>query len=336
MPPFSIVCPVSIATALLAPCVSTAQTLSAPAQERPLATARPGSTDPVQLDEEADGPAFSLSLTAGFIASAKTKGGGEVQRSTIGIDADYALPVNDKLTLGLSAGGSRQNYDFKNPTLLVGGAKPWKNVNTVELGLSGIYRIDDRWTLISGASVSASGTSDADFSKSLTYGGAVGASYTFSSSLSVGVLLAVQTRLEDNTIVLPLPIFEWTLPLDEAGRWKLSFGASSTSGAASGGLALSYKASDELDLALSFGGIGFGGEFRLDEKGPVPNGVGRDSSTTLTIGADWRPSPAVQIGLYAGIAPSGELEVLNQSGVRIRKQDVESAPTFGLRATIGF
>ncbi len=327
---------VSIATALLSASVSAAQNLPAGAEERPIATAQPASTDPMPLTEKIDEPSLSLSLTAGFIASAKTKGGGEVQRSSIGIDAGYSWSVSDKLTLGINAGASRQIYDFKNPTLLAGGLKPWKNVNTVEFGLSAAYTLDERWTLISGGSVVASGTSDADFNKSLTYGGAVGASYAFSDSLSLGVLLAVQTRLEDNTIVLPLPILEWTLPLDEEGRWKLGLGSTGSSGVASGGLALTYKASDELDLALSLGGIGFGGEFRLDKTGPVPNGVGRDNSTTLTIGADWRPTPAVQIGAYAGVALSGSLEVLNQNGVRIRKQDVESAPTFGLRATIGF
>ncbi len=314
---------------------------AAQSQPAPEAAATANSREPQTLDQASFEPAqaglgVSTSLSGAYVLPADIKTGGEVSRwlaiASVGIEA----PVTDQLSLNAGLGAARLEYDFKNANILANRAKPWETINTYDANLGATFLFDDHWTFVASATVISAGEDGAEFEDTLTYGGAIGGIYTFDESLSIGLLLFAQTRLEDNTLFLPFPTVDWALPFGSEQRWRLNVGGSRNAGIAGGGIGISYRASDELSFSAGLGGIGVGGEYRLKKDGPVPGGVGRDNTGNIALGVDWQPTQSVTLSAFIGYALSGEIELLDAGGTRLAKRDVDPSLTFGASLSFAF
>jgi len=261
-----------------------------------------------------------------------------VNRTALLGDLNYRLPTSvPKTIFTLSLSGGELWYDFSGATTLApGNAKPWRDISLASVGASALYFFNDKWTGFGAVNVSYAGESGADFGESLTGGVVLGASYKVSGDLSLGGVLLVRTRLEDNLLVVPFPTVKWKIPFDDARRYTLSLGGSEYGSSLGAGASLSYAASDDLTVALALTGFGVGGDFRLDKNGPIPGGVGRHFFLPLILSAKWTPRPNLTLGAFAGVTLFGNVEALNSNGDTIIDRNVDPALIFGASVSFAF
>ena len=70
-------------------------------------------------------------------------------------------------------------------------------------------------------------------------------------------------------------------------------------------------------------------EFRLDEEGTTPGGIGRDQSIPLVATAAWEPNKHVKLSLFGGMEFGGTLKLKDSFGETLSETDYDPAPLFG-------
>jgi hypothetical protein len=272
-----------------------------------------------------------------FRAGIDSTDGGEVSSSLVGSRLSVRVPVNRRTGLSLSAGAGLLHYEFSGPSgIIPGDEAPWENIVVGSVGAGISHAFDERWRLFAGANLSSAGERATYFDETLTVGGTLGVAYAVSDKLTVGGGLTVQTRLDDSVFVLPFPTVEWVLPGDPQERWRLVVGGSRIGPSRAAGAAITFDATEQVTLVAGWAGFGLGGDFRLDDTGPAPGGVGRDRAFPIVVGVDWRPTRQVRLSAFAGAALFGELEILDSNGNRLAKRRVDPSPTIGVGLSVSF
>lgn len=266
-----------------------------------------------------------FSAFIGYQGAADLDGGGEVSatRSFLRAGAIHSFSSGSSAGLALSFG--QQDYDFG------GAAAPlWGDVSGVAFSAPLQFEIADGPRILLAPQIRSRFESGAHGSDSTTFGLFAGASWQLNDSLRIGPAVGLFSELEgDGLDAFPALIVDW----DIAERWKLRTGrgVAATRGP---GLRLSYSYSDALDLGL---GVRLeSGEFRLDDTGPTPGGVGEDRSTPVVISMDYTPNPGFAVSGFIGAAFDGELRVEDSTGVGVTTQSYDTAPVGGLSLRLRF
>lgn len=248
---------------------------------------------------------------------------GDVQVSSVGADLGVDLPSGERGTTSLSIGSHWSFYDFGGDAGF-GASEPWEDVVEYTAGARYSRKANDTWGWFLGGFAASSGETGSDFSESVTGGGYVGASYAASDKFRIAFGAGYATRLEDDGYFIPIVNFRWEM----AEKWTLS----SDTQPKSMGLKLSYQATESIAL-LAAGGYMFN-EYRLDEDGATPDGVGRDSGVPLALGVEWTISDQVSLGVRAGMVMAREFELDDSAGNELQSIDADAAPF--LSATLNF
>ena len=173
-------------------------------------------------------------------------------------------------------------------------------------------------------------TGEDGFDDAFAGGGMVGASYRVSDTLTLGGGLALIRELENDVAVFPVFVVNW----DFAQDWTLRNSQSTLGLGYGGGLEVAWAFADDWELAL---GLQYQWrQFRLDDSGTAPNGVGEELSLPLYAGATWEISPTAHLSMFAAVAVGGEIEVQDSSGNTISDQDYDPAGLLGARFTLRF
>lgn len=268
---------------------------------------------------------FETAGLVGVQGDADLSGGGDFSATRAALRFGGLYTFDSGAAAGLSVQLGHHGYDFGN------GAVPlWGDVRDV--GISAPIRFSvgssaqvflapsARWSYESGAS-----TSDA-----VTYGVFGGVSWQVSDNLRIGPAFGAFTELEGSDInFFPALIVDWQI----TDRWSFETGAGI--GATQGpGVRLAYAYSDAVDISL---GVRYENtEFRLDNTGLAPGGVGQDSSVPVVLALDYNPNPGVSLSAFVGAAFEGELKVENAAGATISKQSYDTAPVAGLSFRLRF
>jgi len=231
-----------------------------------------------------------------------------------GASLDYLF--TPRTALGLNFGGGRSDYDFGGSTAL--GADPWGAIEDWRVSLVSRFAINDT---LSGLVIpsyrvnreSGASTSDAD-----TWGLLAGVSWRIRDGLTLGPGIGVFDRIEESTAVFPILVIDW----DITERWNLSTGRG-LAASQGPGLTLTYTLTD--DWSLGFAGRYEQIDFRLDEDGPVPGGIGRDEVFPLVATATWSPNPGTRLGLFLGGEFGGELELADARGNALARSEYDTA-----------
>jgi len=139
----------------------------------------------------------------------------------------------------------------------------------------------------------------------------------------------VFSRLEDGTRIFPILVIDW----DISERWNLSTGRG-LAASQGPGLTLSYALSQSWSLGIA--GRYENTEFRLDENGPTPGGVGRDQSIPVVAMATWNPNRIIDLSVFAGIELNGKLKLKNALGESVAESSYDPAPIFGATFKLRF
>ena len=160
--------------------------------------------------------------------------------------------------------------------------------------------------------------------------GPAGVAWEISDSLTIGPAIGAYSQLEDSGAdVFPALLINW----DINDRWNLNTG--SGLGATGGpGLTLGYTINDSIKLALSARLESV--QFRLDENGVSPNGVGEDESTPVVLSLQYDPNPGFSVSAFAGAEFDGRLRLEDSDGNRISSQSYDTAPLAGIALRLRF
>lgn len=271
--------------------------------------------------------------TGGMFNSANGDGrAGELLTFRAPLEIRVSHPVDEKNRLTFSLNQTSSFYDFEEFT----GFNRFQVQDPLDYGIEAaasvglIHQIDQRWFASGVFRAGFSGELGADFGDSMTYSLFGGVRHIVSKDLSVGIGLAVQTRLEQDPIVFPLPTVDWQV----THYWSLHLGTVDAGpGAATVGVRAEYEITDDLDAGL-FAGMRFH-QFRLARDNRVQS-AGILEDITLPIGAyaRYRPTPRAELFANVHLMAYRELKLYNTNGVP--NEDIELQPTVGLGVGVQF
>jgi len=269
----------------------------------------------------------SFKLTGEYNSPGDLDDGGDVSISRVRGDLGVYFRLDETSRIAFNFDTEYNGYDFSDDVAFgPGGNEPWDDVIGHSLQLTYSNRVNDKWTIIAGAGVDSYYETGADFGESLTYAGRLGASYKISETLNLGGMIYVSSRLEDDTLFIPIILVDWKI----TDQWSLE-----TRGWARGAaLSLGYQATDALQILLT-GGFE-GRDFRLDEDGPTPDGVGRDWRVAAGLMAEWQVHEQVLLTGMLGANLWQELTLDDSNGDEIAETDVDPSLLVGVRVTFTF
>jgi hypothetical protein len=288
---------------------------------------------------------FNINFSGAYSPRENLEGGGGISRSSWTGDASMKLPLiinpsGISVFGGLGFSYTGESYHFTGRPNIAGSDAPWNQVNIGTVSTSLFAKLNDRWGVFTGFSLTSAAASGADMEQSFTYGGVVGADYKVSDDLSVGIGVIAQSRLSQDVLVLPIPTFSWILPFDDR-RWRLfSGGGPAGSGAGGSGpgvaIGLSYQPIKPLTLAGGFSSLGTVNDFRLSSRASVSNGVVRDEFTQMIFNVNYQPDTHLSLNAFIGVDLPGTLRVISSTGGQVYNENTGVAPVFGASVTWRF
>jgi hypothetical protein len=272
-------------------------------------------------------PTSSVSVAAIARLQADIDGGGDFSVNGIAAKGTLGRAFGSRFTAGLTLGYGYEDWRFGTPGAL-GGAAPWGAIHSPSIGASMRYRYSDTVTFLLSPQVEWEYEKGASTSDAVSYGAVVGALYTYSKTLTVGLGAAAFRQIND-TKVFPFVIVNWQI------NDKLLLSNPLEAGPTGGpGLELTYEINDAWDAGV---GVAFReARFRLRRDGPVPNGIGRDKGVPIFAHLSFTPSRALAVDFYAGAIVDGNLRVLNENGSTVSSSDYKAQPVLGIRASYAF
>ncbi|MEE4217127.1 MAG: hypothetical protein V2I48_05915 [Xanthomonadales bacterium] len=255
-----------------------------------------------------------------------SEGGFTLDRWFASAGLDYGWSRRD--SVGISVGGGQSNYEFDKDTLL-GGGVPWNKVNDQRVSFTGRFGFAETGSVIIVPSIRLNKESDARSSDARSYGLLAAAFWRLSDTLTIGPGLGVFTRLDDSTRVFPILAIDWKF----AEKWSLSTGRG-LAASQGPGLTLGYQLTPSWSLGLT--GRYEDVEFRLDDEGPAPGGIGRDQSFPLVLSARLDAEPNLGFSIFAGVELGGRLTLLDEFDKEIQESDYDPAALFGATFEIRF
>jgi hypothetical protein len=253
------------------------------------------------------------------------EGPGEFAATRAGGSVRVAIPAYEKAQVAFDVGYDRWEFDFKDATTLdAADGEPWSGVNDVNATVTFANRIDDQWSYVTGAFVRSAFADGADAGEGFTFGGILGVTYAFSDRFSLGGGLIASSVIEDDWRVLPIMTIDWKI------NDKLSL--RTNPGVGRRIIGLSYQATDALRLTLGTGSERV--EFRLEDDGPEPKGVGRFSRLPVALDVTYDISHRFSVNGYVGYLFSQEVVLDTEDGDRVRREDAD--PAFGLGAGVSW
>jgi len=243
-----------------------------------------------------------------------------VDRAAIEVGLGFATGPRD--SLGLSLGYNVDDYSFGGDSGLAG-MDPWGEINEYQLSASIRRGIGERFDLFALPFVRWSAEEGGDRGEGQTTGLIAGVNYRVSDRLRIGPGFGVFEEIEDGVSAFPILLIDWkitdTLSLETGG------GLAATRGP---GLELKSTAFDGWTLGLGARYENF--QFRLDERGPVPNGVGEEEAVLSYLAASYNAHPVFTFSAIAGFEFAGELTLRDANGTRLASDDADPAPYLGL------
>ncbi len=235
-----------------------------------------------------------------FNAAMDDAGDVTVSRARAGLSLGIPIGKQSQLSLGYDYEAS--GYDFEGATgLIPGTSDPWGTIHTHGFSASFFQRASLRWFWLAGGNVSWSAEESGHLGDGLTGGGFGAAQLAVTEKLLLGFGVSVRSRLEDSAGIYPLFLLDWQISEDvkltNEGR---------------PGLTLAYTPEKNLTLDLT-AAYEFR-DFRLDDAGPLPGGVGTEGRLPVSVGITWTPRQQFVLSARAGANLITDYEALDSAG----------------------
>jgi hypothetical protein len=228
----------------------------------------------------------------------------------------------------LVIGYGYDGYDFTGENGFAA-LQPWDDIQSFRLSTPIRFTKGQNWSFFIAPTLRVTGENGADINDSLTGGGFAGFAYKPNKRLTIGPGIGIISQIEDDASIFPVLIINWkvtdSLSL-ETGR-----GLGATMGP---GISLIWRLTEQWHVTL--GGRYEKLRFRLDEKAETPSGIGQDKSIPVFGAITYNFNMSSRVSLTGGLEMAGELQLEDQEGNVLLKQDYENAPFLGFSFYWGF
>jgi uncharacterized protein DUF6268 len=241
-------------------------------------------------------------------------------RIRAGLTSRIALNADTRLDLGFR--WEHAFYDFDGLEEMIPGARERRLDEFIDAGFSAamIQRINLNWGWFLRATARFSGQPGADFGDSIRFGGFGGVEWRPNRTWTLRFGAGGFTRIEEDPLIIPLITARWA----PSRTFSVDVGFPETR--------IDWRAGETWGLFLA-GRFDFR-DYRLDQGGPLEDGVLRDDAIRLELGFDWQPDDRTTIRLAAGAPIWREVSFDDRRGDRIIEADLDPGPT--LRAELRF
>ncbi|MEM8834653.1 MAG: hypothetical protein AAGD00_02420 [Planctomycetota bacterium] len=267
--------------------------------------------------DAAEGPGRGVSVTVrGFGRYTfdadldDAQGSVSIARTRAGVT--IAAPIGEKFRLVTDFSGEASFWDFDGATgILPGTDDPWDDLYNLDLRVTGIYQFDDNWSLIGGGFVGLGWEPGADLGEAVTGGGFGSVGYRFSDNLTLSFGVAASSRLEDDARVIPIVGVRWQVNDQVLVESR--------------GPGLRVRVDPNDDWAFFFQGGAEFRNYRLDEDGPLPDGVVDDVRIPIEAGVIWSPAGGLELELSGGAIVYQEFDIKTGSGRDFSEPETDPA-----------
>lgn len=268
---------------------------------------------------------FSLSFSGTWIGEADLDDSpGSLGIARAGARFGVAQKLTDTVSLTFGADLDYSVYDFNDASGLVSGSDdPFDDSTIVTLSLGAQFKSGERNTWFVTGFARSAGESGAEFDQTVTGGGIVGFSHSFSDDLTLGLGVLAASELEDDVYVIPIPIIRWNI----TDRWSLASGDRAN-------VQLAYAPSER--WAIGVEAAWDRRRFRLDDQGPLPSGVAEERHVPVGLFARFAPNGNIELAARVGANLGSEIKIEDENGDRVGKDDIESAVYAGLDVRFRF
>lgn len=333
------------ASALLAalPAVAQVEPPDITRQQPSSASARP---EPVSASTAGEGDAANPPAAVTTIPQQPTiqVGGGYLHQfsesagdngGSMSADRFYAsfssrMVMSDELTLTLAMGYEFDWYHWSGASPFTV-QDPWGSINLFGLQLRGSFKVAKDWTATVGGIFAIAGETNADAGDSIYGGGIASVAWTPTRDLMLGLGVLGVTQLEDDPLIIPIPVVHWHF----AEEWELST-IRRPPASPFVGIDVAWEPVDsKLDVAF---GVGWQQRrFRLGTTSSAASseGVGQDQSWAAFASVGYDFAPNVRVDFIGGLTFYEKLQLVSTSGA-VQDATVDPNPLLGVFATVSF
>ena len=270
---------------------------------------------------------FSFSASTLYQFNAPVDGGGKLNIARYNAALDMSSRAIKDLRIGLSIAYEHDDYDFSGLTNFPI-ARPWSEVNRFGISFPVHYTFTDNWRLFVNPSVQWAGESRAKWDEALSYGAVAGIAYKFRPDAVIGLGAGVYSNIEDTT-VFPFITVNWQM----TERLRL-INPSRTSPGGPAGLELVYAIDKYWETGLGAAYRSY--RFRLEEDGPIPNGIGEYKTVPVFARISHKFTPKIRIDVYGGATFVNKIYIEDQDGDELFSTKADIAPLIGLTFVASF
>jgi Domain of unknown function (DUF6268) len=258
-------------------------------------------------------------------------GGGSLRVFSVYSEGGYSYNVNQNLQLGLAANYEYDNFQFTGLNFYA--PRPWTYINSFGGSFSALYSLNDKWSVMLVPILQVAGEHGADLSRSLIYGGAGAAVYSFGQDRTIGLGVGALNNLEQAS-VFPFIMVNWKF--NEWLRLSTPYRAGPSG---PGGVELTYfPIKGNKDLRIGLGATYLSKRFRLSEnsRNSLSNGIGEYDTIPVFARVSYRILPVVDVNLYGGASLYNYILVDDPHGGRLFHSHQNVAPFIGIGLSLNF
>ncbi len=269
----------------------------------------------IEADPEPKSSPFNLQLSYGYLAHSDfKKSGGDFNRNSFGVRLHAEFSFTQEFTLKNIMAYEYHDYTFSNSSPF-----QWDDMNRLVYVPLFQWEWSRSWTLMVAPFIQAMLEDGAQVDDAITGGAAVGFNWTSGPDLSLGLLIGAISQIEDDAIVVPIPLINWRM----AHHWVLRVGPQHLGPTPGIGGEVAWQLTKELELSS---GIQFQRRrFRLD----LQSQVAQETVVPIFVKGKWWMFSQGSLEVFASLTTGGELRVENRNGNKITDKDYGNTAYLG-------
>ncbi|MDP7070821.1 MAG: hypothetical protein QF561_05685 [Phycisphaerales bacterium] len=233
------------------------------------------------------------------------------------------IPLREDLELLLGVRQQRDNFGFSNMVA------PWGSINTTQVDAALQLQATQRWQVFGGGMARWAAEEGGSLGEGFVGGGAFGAAYAITEDLILGGGVGIQTQIEDDLLVYPIVVAEWSL----TERLRLSTSLTTGWANQTGG-EIVYAATESIDIGVS--AVFDYQRFRLSDDAAVPGGAGVTEALPVNLFVSMNVCQRASVTAFVGINAYGRLKTVDSAGRDVWARNHDPAPVLGIQGTIRF
>jgi hypothetical protein len=279
------------------------------------------SAAPVEASPERSAWRYDVAVTSFHLPEATLDAGGKTNLTSYHFKADARRRINSGSSIGFVFRYGYYDREFSGGGFAA--LQPWGDTQRLALNTLFLAHLNDEWTYGIRPFVSSFSESGDINSDTVSYGVSIAAVSHWTSDRHLGLGIRAAHGIDGETKLLPFVIVNWRFN----DQWRIR-NPSEPDLIGAAGLELNYQPGERWELSLL--GVYHSPDFRLDESGLAPGGIGEHEGAVALARVNRRWESGLILKGYLGVVIGGTLEVRDARDRVVARTDYDTAPLAGI------